>query len=177
MLTDKDYTDPEQIQEGKTETVKASIQAVDVTGERLTKEVTLVYDKTQVDSADVLQDLDKEIEQEFTEEELTYQFDEKLFTDKIVCFQVKRERTETEDRTSTKLFTKSYYKELEEKKYEEPELKAKQIIEEADEDDRLQLKIRAKGKPKVLEATRIQDKEDLIKAMDATEPYDSEKLE
>lgn len=79
--------------------------------------------------------------------------------------------------TTQKLFTKSYYKKLEEAKYEDPTDRAAQIIEEADDDDRLQLEIRMKGKPKVLEASRIQKPEDLIIAFDATEPFDSEKLE
>lgn len=90
MLTDKDYADPEQILEGKSETVQAQIEAVDVTGKEHSKKVTLVYDKEQVESADVLQDVNKEIEEEFKEKELTFLFDEKMFTDKIVRFKVTR---------------------------------------------------------------------------------------
>lgn len=77
--------------------------------------------------------------------------------------------------TTSKLFTKSYYKKLEEKKYAEPTERAAEIIESADEDDRLRLEIRTSGKPKAIEATRIQDKEDLMIAMKADEPYDSQK--
>lgn len=76
--------------------------------------------------------------------------------------------------TTTKLFTKTYYKKLEEAKYEEPTDRAAEIIEEAEDDDRLQLKVRISGKPKVIEASRIQSPEDLVVAFDATEPYDSE---
>lgn len=80
-------------------------------------------------------------------------------------------------RTTKKLFAKSYYKKLEEKKYEEPTERAAKVIDIADEDDRLQLKIRTTGKPKVLEATRIQKPEDLIIAFKKEEPFDSELIE
>jgi hypothetical protein len=80
-------------------------------------------------------------------------------------------------KSRTKLFTKSHYERLQEKKYAEPTERAAEIIESAEEDDRLQLKVRIEGKPKVLEASRLQSKEDLIIAMDATEPFDSEELD
>lgn len=80
-------------------------------------------------------------------------------------------------RTTQKLFTKSHFEKLQEKKYAEPTERAKKIIDEAEDDDRLNLKIRLEGKPKVLEATRIQSQEDLVISMDAKEPFDSEKLE
>lgn len=92
MLLDKDYADADQIMDGTSETVKAKIKATDVTGKIHSKEMTVVYDKEQVESADVLQDLSKEIEEEFEEDQVTYQFQEKLFTDKIVTFAVKRVR-------------------------------------------------------------------------------------
>jgi len=177
MLADKDYADPEHIQEGKSEIVKAKITAVDVAGIEHTKTVTIPYDADQVQSHDVLQDLDKEVEKTFGAGDITYYFDEKLFTDKIVSFKVARERTKDERETSIKLFTKSRYEDLQEAKYEEPTDRAKQIIDEAEEDDRLQLKVRIKGKPKVLEASRIQDQEDLVIAMSAKRPFDSEELE
>lgn len=94
MLTDKQYAEPEQIREGTSETVGAKIIAVDVTGQEHTKQVTLVYDKEMVESADVLQDLNKEITEEFKEKDITLQFEEKLFTDQIVRFQVKRAEAE-----------------------------------------------------------------------------------
>lgn len=90
MLLDKEYARAEQIQEGESETVGAKIIAVDVTGKKHIKEIRLVYDKESVESADVLQDLDEELTQEFKEKEITRQFDQKLFTDQIVRFQVKR---------------------------------------------------------------------------------------
>lgn len=178
MLADKEYADPEHIQEGKSETVSAIIYAVDVAGKEHSKTVTIPYDASRVSSATVLQDLNEEVTQIFKgASDITHYFDRQLFTDKIVSFSVTRKRTENEKVTSTKLFTKSRYEDLQEAKYDEPTDRAKQIIDEAEEDDRLQLKVRITGKPKVLEASRIQDQDDLIIAMDAKEPFDSEELE
>jgi hypothetical protein len=74
--------------------------------------------------------------------------------------------------TTKKLFTKSYYKKLEEKKYAEPTDRAAKIIEEAEKDDRLKLEIRIEGRPKVIEASRYTNPKDI--SIFKKEPFDSE---
>lgn len=67
--------------------------------------------------------------------------------------------------TTTKLMTKSQYKELEEAKYDKPCKEAKEVIEEASDDSILKLKIKLDGGLQVLEAFEIEDREDMAEAM------------
>lgn len=67
--------------------------------------------------------------------------------------------------TTKKLMTKRHYKRLEEAKYETPEEEAQKVIDQADEDTRLKLKIKVSGGLKVLEAMAIESREDMIEAL------------
>lgn len=77
--------------------------------------------------------------------------------------------------TTKKLFTKKHYKKLEEKKYEQPTDRAAEIISQAEPSDRLKIKIRTTGKPKVLEASRITCVQE-VKIFRRDVPFDSEKI-
>jgi hypothetical protein len=78
--------------------------------------------------------------------------------------------------TTKKIMTKSQFAKMQEKKYAEPTERAKTIIDRAEPDDRLKLKFDIEGKPKVLEASRLQSMDDIVIAFNAEEPFDSEQL-
>lgn len=62
-----------------------------------------------------------------------------------------------------KLMTKGHYKDVEHK-WREPSEEAKKVIEEADEDNTLKLYIDTHGKYKVVKASKIEDRADMIEA-------------
>lgn len=77
--------------------------------------------------------------------------------------------------TRVKLFTKWYYKQLEEKKYDKPTERAAEVIDGAEKDDLLKVEVRFEGRPKVLEASKISSARDMVYGLRKDKPYDSEK--